>query len=67
MARSGLGDPQAWGTEQELQLIDAYLEIRKSYGKSPMTHAAKRAAVTKKFLNSGVISAQRGSFQQARV
>jgi peptidoglycan hydrolase-like protein with peptidoglycan-binding domain len=66
MARSGLGDPQAWGTEQELQLIDAYLEIRKSYGKSPMTHADKRAAVTKKFLNSGVISAQRGSFQQAR-
>lgn len=50
-------------TEQEQQLLKAYLAIRKTYGKYPMTHAAKRATVTQKYLNNGVISDKRGSFQ----
>jgi hypothetical protein len=65
MERSGLNKPHAWGTDQELHLINAYLDIRNSYGKSPMTDAAKRAAVTHQFLKNGLISAERGSFQLA--
>lgn len=62
--RSGLSDPQAWGTREELRLIEAYVDIRNSYGKSPMTDAAKRADVTRKYLKEGLISSERGSFQQ---
>ena len=62
MAQTGLSDPEAWGTQEELTLIDAYLEIRKTYGKYPMTDAAKRAAVTRKYLDQGTISCERRSF-----
>lgn len=65
MDRSGLGDPETWGTDEELKLIDTYLKVRNSYGKYPMTDAAKRAAVTRKFLENGIISAERGSFRQS--
>jgi hypothetical protein len=65
MAHTGLSDPGTWDTPEERQLIDAYLEIRETYGKYPMTDAAKRAAVTKKYLDQGVISAERGSFQES--
>lgn len=65
LARTGLGDPAGWGTAQERQLIDAYLEIRVTHGASPMTDARKRARVTRKYLDQGVISDRRGSFQRA--
>lgn len=64
MEHSGLGNPAAWGTDEELRLIDTYLKVRSSYGKYPMTDAVKRAAVTRKFLENGIISAERGSFKQ---
>ncbi len=64
--RTGLGNPAGWGTEQELELIAAYLDIRVTHGGSPMTDAAKRARVTKKYLDRGVISDQRGSFERSR-
>ncbi|MCP4666326.1 MAG: hypothetical protein GY849_08155 [Deltaproteobacteria bacterium] len=63
MENTGLSDPAAWGTSEEMRLIDAYLKIRETYGRSPMTHANKRAAVTRKYLDKGVISTERRSFQ----
>ncbi len=64
--RTALGDPSGWGTEEERRLIDAYLDIRVTYGSSPMTDAPKRARVTKKYLARGVISDRRGSFERSR-
>jgi hypothetical protein len=63
MKDSGLLDPTNWGTEEEKQLIEAYLKVRADYGKYPMTNADERADVTKKYLDNGTISAERGSFQ----
>jgi peptidoglycan hydrolase-like protein with peptidoglycan-binding domain len=66
LAQTGLGDPKRWGTAEEKKLIDAYLAIRVKHGKSPMTDAEKRARVTRKYLDRGVISDRRGSFERAR-
>jgi len=63
MEQTGLKRPQNWGTAAERRLIRAYLKIRETHGRYPMTHAARRAAVTKKYLNNGTISDERGSFQ----
>jgi hypothetical protein len=63
MDQTGLANPQNWDTADEGKLIDAYLRIRETHGRYPMTDAAKRAAVTKKYLDNGIISAERGSFQ----
>lgn len=63
MDQAGLGDPSGWGTEEEMRLIEEYVNVRATYGRSPMTDANKRAAVTKKYLDNGTISAERGSFQ----
>ena len=61
--QAGLGgDPKSWTTEDEGKLIAAYLKIRETYGKSPMTDAAARARNTKKYLNQGIISDARHSF-----
>ena len=59
---TGLTSPGGWATHEERRLIEAYLAVRKSYGKYPMTDAATRAAVTRKYLEQGVISDERGSF-----
>ena len=56
-------DPKKWTTDHERKLIAQYLRIRANYGKYPMTHADKRAAVTKKYLRKGIISDARGSFK----
>jgi peptidoglycan hydrolase-like protein with peptidoglycan-binding domain len=63
MDQTGLSSPQNWGTAAERRLIQAYLKIRETHGRYPMTHAAKRAAVTKKYLDNGIISDERGSFR----
>jgi peptidoglycan hydrolase-like protein with peptidoglycan-binding domain len=65
MEQTGLKSPQNWGTAAERRLINAYLKIRETHGRYPMTHAARRAAVTKRYLDSGIISDERGSFQFA--
>jgi hypothetical protein len=62
MDQTGLTSPQNWGTGAERRLINAYLKIRETHGRSPMTHAARRAAVTKRYLDTGIISDERGSF-----
>lgn len=56
------GEPAGWSSEDEGKVIDAYINIRKDYGKYPMTHADKRARVTKRYLKEGLLSAERGSF-----
>lgn len=63
MGEVKLGDPKSWTTDDEMKLVNAYLKVRETYGKYPMTHADKRAAVTKKYLDKGIISAERHSFQ----
>ncbi|MBK7870275.1 MAG: peptidoglycan-binding protein [Saprospiraceae bacterium] len=63
MRRTGLNNPAAWTTAEERKVIDAYLNIRETFGNSPMTDAAKRARVTKNYLNRGIISDQRNSFR----
>ena len=63
MNQANLPDPKNWGTAEERKLIKAYLQIRETYGKYPMTDADKRAGVTKKYLDSGIISDKRGSFK----
>ena len=66
LARTRLTDPGRWGTDDERELIDAYLDIRVSYGSTPMTDAAKRARITKKYVANGTISDRRGSFKRSR-
>lgn len=66
--KSALGEmqnntPNSWTTSDEGKFLEAYLEIRKSYGNTPMTEAEKRAAVTKNYVDSGTISAARNSFK----
>lgn len=63
MTQTGLTDPTNWTTAEEMKVIDAYIKIRATYGSSPMTHANNRAATTKKYLNNGTISKERGSFE----
>jgi peptidoglycan hydrolase-like protein with peptidoglycan-binding domain len=63
MDQTGLTSPQNWGSAAERRLINAYLTIRETHGRYPMTDAAKRAAATKKYLDYGIISDERGSFQ----
>ena len=65
MDQTGLSDPSSWGTAEERRLIDAYLAIRETHGRHPMTDAAKRAAVTRKYVDRGIISDKRGSFHSA--
>ena len=63
--RAGLAgsNPKDWGTTEENKVIDQYIKIRETFGRSPMTDAAKRARVTKKYLDKGIISNERGSFK----
>jgi peptidoglycan hydrolase-like protein with peptidoglycan-binding domain len=65
LAQTGLRNPARWRTADERKLIDAYLKIRVTYGRSPMTDAEKRARVTKKYLTNGTISDRRGSFKRS--
>ena len=63
--KADLPDPGGWGDNEEYELIAHYLKIRETYGKYPMTDAAKRAQVTRKYLENGIISDKRGSFKQS--
>jgi parallel beta-helix repeat protein len=58
-----LGDPRDWDTAAERKLVEVYLKIRETHGRYPMTDAAKRAAVVKRYLDDGILSDERGSFQ----
>ncbi|MCP5074130.1 MAG: hypothetical protein GY947_12675 [Rhodobacteraceae bacterium] len=64
--RAGLADknPANWSTSDEQKMIAQYLKVRETHGRSPMTDAAKRATVTKGYVTRGILSDQRGSFQE---
>lgn len=55
------------GDREEMKVINQYLNIRETYGSSPMTDAKNRAAVTKRYLDAGKISASKGSFKSNRI
>ncbi len=65
LKKTGLPDPRGWNSEEEQKLIDAYLKIRVTHGRSPMTDAEKRARGTKKYLTNGTITDRRGSFKRS--
>lgn len=52
--------------KEEIEVIDHYLNIRETYGASPMTDVKNRAAVTKRYLDGGKISGSKGSFKSSR-
>lgn len=64
LSQSGITPQQmANGTDaDELKVINKYLTIRKTFGKSPMTNSDTRAKVVKNFLDKGLISAAKKSF-----
>ncbi|HEB59788.1 MAG TPA: LysM domain-containing protein [Gammaproteobacteria bacterium] len=68
LAQLGLSAAQLDGadTETERQLLAAYLQIRETFGASPMTDARKRAAVTTRYLDEGILSDARDSFVSNR-
>ncbi len=69
MQQTGLTNPTFWGTQEEMQVIETYLNVRATYSTgsaSPMTKAHERAAVTQKYLHRGVISAERNSFHYSQ-
>lgn len=67
MQETGLLDPTNWTDADEMSVIEAYIRIRATYGGSPMTHANNRAAVTKKYVTDGTISAKRNSFKYTEI
>ncbi len=70
MQQTGLQNPSFWSTNDELNVLNAYLKVRKTYRSAsagPMTKADERAAVTQKYLNASIISLERGSFQYENV
>lgn len=52
-------DPATWTTDDEKKVIAQYLVVRAG---SSMTSPKKRAATTKKYLDAGKLSDERGSF-----
>ncbi len=68
LKQAGLTPQQmAAGTDaDELKVINKYLAIRKTFGKSPMTNSDTRAKVVKNFLDKGLISATKKSFKSNR-
>jgi len=68
LKQSGITAQQlANGTDaDELKVINKYLAIRKTFGKSPMTNSDTRANVVKNFLDKGLISAKKRSFVSNR-
>jgi hypothetical protein len=62
LVQTGLKDPENWTTEEEAQLLRAYLDIRKTHGKYPMTHAAQRGEKMFGLHKAGQLNQERGSF-----
>lgn len=68
LKQAGISPQQmATGTDaDELKVINKYLAIRRTFGKSPMTNSDTRAKVVKNFLDKGLISATKKSFKSNR-
>ncbi len=63
MDTTGLKNPANWTSAEERKVLDAYLNIRVTYGSSPMTSARHRENVTKKYLAQHLISDERNTFR----
>ena len=50
----------------ERRVLERYIEVRATFGKTPMTHALKRAEVSRRFVTEGVTSQRRGTFKSNR-
>ncbi|MEM7373424.1 MAG: peptidoglycan-binding protein [Bacteroidota bacterium] len=67
MNQTGLSNPSGWTTQQEQDLLKAYLKIRETYQWTdpkvgPMTHAKKRGDLVTGLMKAGKMSGERGSF-----
>ena len=64
MDETGLTDPTGWDTAEERRVLEAYIKHRATNvgGYGPMHDAINRAKRTAKYLDEGVISAERNSF-----
>lgn len=58
-----LQPPNNWTTSEEKIFLNHYLQVRKTYGRFPMTDSDRRAMITKKYVTNGNISEERGSFK----
>jgi len=66
MQRTGLQNPTFWSTTEERQVLEAYIDIRKTLSTgsaAPMADADRRAQTTRRYVQNGIISDQRNSFQ----
>jgi len=63
LKNTGLTNPNTWGTGEEKTFLDEYLNVRKTFGRYPMTDADGRAFVTKRYLTKGIISDTKDSFK----
>jgi len=68
LQQSGLdsSNPAFWSTQEEQRLLNAYLDVRKTYsenGNPPMTKAGPRAEMIAMETRRGALSRERGSFQ----
>ncbi len=63
LRNSKLENPSEWGTNEEKKIINSYLEIRKTYGKYPMTDAESREENIKAFVTKGILSSKRDSYK----
>ncbi len=66
MDQTGLLDPGGWTSQEEQMVLETYVKNRPSFGKYPMEDALYRAKMTQSFLDRGILSAERGSFQHKR-
>ncbi|MDH3327105.1 MAG: SH3 domain-containing protein [Gammaproteobacteria bacterium] len=56
-----IDQPQNWGDDEESLLISTYLNLREN---TSMTHPSQRAKTVEKYVDNGLISKKRGSYQR---
>jgi LysM repeat protein len=54
---------ESWSTDDEREVLAAYLKTRETYGRRPMTDARQRGEVTRFYLEKGLVSDARDSFR----
>lgn len=63
LKNTGQTNPNTWNTGDEKTFLNEYLNVRKTFGRYPMTDSDGRAFVTKRYLTSGIISDTKDSFK----
>lgn len=70
MSQTGLTNPSVWTDQDEMRLLEAYLNIRETYTdnrSSPMTKSRARAQMIFQEVQAGRLSTNRGSFQASNM